>query len=400
MSTVTATTQVRAGVGPVGGTLGAEAIVACFAEALGDALVSSSVVFEQAVVTVAPEAWHKAARFAKSDPRLQLTFFDWLGGVDRAEDGFGLTCRLYSVQHRHGVRLSMVVPGGRVEPLAPTLTEIFRGANWHEREAYDMYGITFDGHPDLLPRILTVENFEGFPLRKEFLLTTREVKPWPGAKEPEEQHAADEVDPRIALEASAEDKVRIEAEAKAKAEAEAAADAPEREEVEYDQELYDKLVAEGKSERVARSKAKAAAMRARKRAKREGETPEAAAETATQDMADPSIAKDAAAGAVGGDVAAGAPGDTPGVGEPVTNTAAEAATGQGADPLPGASPGPEAEGRHDTDADTSHRDDTTELPPAAPAPGSDHATLETDPQPTGETTTPSQTDDATEGDER
>jgi len=66
------------------------------------------------------------------------------------------------------------------------LTDLFLGANWMEREAYDMYGIEFAGHPALLPRILTVDNFEGWPLRKDFLLASRVVKPWPGVAEPKE----------------------------------------------------------------------------------------------------------------------------------------------------------------------------------------------------------------------
>ena len=62
---------------------------------------------------------------------------------------------------------------------------MFRGAAWHERETYEMFGIVFAGHEDLRPLLLP-EGFEGRPLRKDFVLAARVGKPWPGAKEPGE----------------------------------------------------------------------------------------------------------------------------------------------------------------------------------------------------------------------
>jgi len=213
------------------------------------------------IVTVAAAALPRAARLCKSDPSLAFDFFDWLSAVDLREEGIAVVVHLYSTRHRHHVQLRTVAPGGRTDPRVPSLTGVYRGANWHERETYDMFGVTFDGHPGLLPRLLTVENFEGWPLRKEFLLTTREAKPWPGAKEPEERHEEPAAGQAAAAGAQA-------APAPAGAPAAAAAPAPaparEREEVDYDQALYDQLIAEGKSERIARSRAKAAAMRARR----------------------------------------------------------------------------------------------------------------------------------------
>ncbi|HZP51562.1 NADH-quinone oxidoreductase subunit C, partial [Actinocrinis sp.] len=61
----------------------------------------------------------------------------------------------------------------------------YRGANWHERETFEMFGVVFTGHPDLKPLLLP-DGFEGHPLRKEFILASRVVKAWPGAKEPGE----------------------------------------------------------------------------------------------------------------------------------------------------------------------------------------------------------------------
>ena len=62
---------------------------------------------------------------------------------------------------------------------------MFRGASWHERETYEMFGIDFDGHPGL-QTLLLPDEFEGHPLRKEFVLASRAANQWPGAKEPGE----------------------------------------------------------------------------------------------------------------------------------------------------------------------------------------------------------------------
>ena len=62
---------------------------------------------------------------------------------------------------------------------------MWAGANWHERETFEMFGVVFDGHPNLVPLLLP-DGFEGHPLRKEFVLASRVAKAWPGAKEPGE----------------------------------------------------------------------------------------------------------------------------------------------------------------------------------------------------------------------
>ncbi|MGH8905152.1 MAG: NADH-quinone oxidoreductase subunit C [Egibacteraceae bacterium] len=162
---------------------------------LGPQVIDTKIAYDQLTVTVEPEALPRAAQLCKQDPALRFDFFDFMAGVDEREAGFSVVTHLYSVEHRHHVTLRAIAPGGREAPRLPTLTGVYRGANWHEREAYDMFGIEFDGHPRLLPRILTIENFEGFPLRKDFLLTSREAKPWPGAKEPGESDAKPEPQP-------------------------------------------------------------------------------------------------------------------------------------------------------------------------------------------------------------
>jgi NADH:ubiquinone oxidoreductase subunit C len=171
--------------------LGAQAIADFLAQRLADDVVETDVSYEQATVTVKPAALERAARLCKLEPSLAMDFFDMMAGVDLAEQGFAVVTRLYSTKHRHEVLLRVVAEGGREDPRVPSISGVYRGADWHERETYDMFGITFEGHPNLLPRILTVENFEGWPLRKEFLLMTREAKPWPGLKEPKEEEPAE-----------------------------------------------------------------------------------------------------------------------------------------------------------------------------------------------------------------
>jgi NADH-quinone oxidoreductase subunit C len=309
-----------------------------------------TIAYDQLTITVEPAVLPTAVRLCKQDPSLGFDFFDFMAGVDLRDQGFAVDTHLYSLRHRHHITLRAVAPGGREHPRLPSISGIYRGANWHEREAYDMFGVEFEGHPGLLPRILTVENFEGFPLRKEFHLSTRDAKPWPGAKEPEERGHGDEAPATGPEQAatSAEDRAGA---AAAKAE---------------------------------RAKAKAAAMRARKRAARGGDTQDAAAGIAAAAAGEPQpqtpegaaaiagsdVAKDAAAGAVGGDVAAGAPGDRPGAEEPVPDAQAEAEVGAGAPPSASGAPGAEAEGRHGGAVEQSG------TKPAAETPGMDPRTDE------------------------
>ncbi|WP_034486342.1 NADH-quinone oxidoreductase subunit C [Actinomadura oligospora] len=127
------------------------------------------------------ESWLDALTFARDD--LGCAFFDWLTAVDELEDGFAIVVHLYSLEGKHHLLVRTRVP--RENPALPTATGVFRGANWHERETFEMFGIVFDGHPNLVPLLLP-DGFEGHPLRKDFVLASRVAKPWPGAKEPGE----------------------------------------------------------------------------------------------------------------------------------------------------------------------------------------------------------------------
>ena len=125
------------------------------------------------------------------------TYFDWLTAVDETDRegdaaGFDLVCHLLDTRVPGALR-SVLLRTRAPEGLAvPSLTGIFRGAAWHERETHEMFGIEFDGFDDgtglgLRPLLLP-EGFEGTPLRKSFVLAARASKAWPGAKEPGEGH--------------------------------------------------------------------------------------------------------------------------------------------------------------------------------------------------------------------
>jgi NADH-quinone oxidoreductase subunit C len=148
----------------------------------------STVTFGQSHVDVPATAWVAAATHARDDADLECAFFDWLTGVDEEADGFAVVAHLYSPRHRHHLLLRTRVP--REAPRLASLTGVYAGAGWHERETYEMFGVVFDGHPGLKPLLLP-DGFEGHPLRKDFVLAARVIKPWPGAKEPgESDHGA------------------------------------------------------------------------------------------------------------------------------------------------------------------------------------------------------------------
>ena len=153
---------------------------------LGDKLVRTVDEVGGFSAWIDPRAWVETATLCREEWRLAYDMFDSLFGVDAKDDGFDVVCVLYSTTTGNRIALRARCEGGRENPTCPTLTTVFRGADWMERETYDMYGIDFVGHPSLLPRILTVDNFEGWPLRKEFMLASRVVKPWPGVAEPKE----------------------------------------------------------------------------------------------------------------------------------------------------------------------------------------------------------------------
>ncbi len=160
-------------------------IAARLSAQFGDAIAGSEEVHGHAVITVSRERFQEVATFVRDEPELDFDFFDFLSGVDYREKGggFEVVAHLYSTRNRHNLRLK--VRCDAEEPHCPTVSGIWPGANWSERETWELLGIVFDGHPHLVKLVLP-EQFEGHPLRRDFALMTREAKPWPGAAEGEE----------------------------------------------------------------------------------------------------------------------------------------------------------------------------------------------------------------------
>src|SRR3954454_23047623 len=141
----------------------------------------------RATVDVPAARWTDALRAARDDADLGCDFFDWLSAVDELDEGYRIVAHVWSTTHRHGVLLRTLV--GRTAATVASAVDVYPGAAWHEREPHELFGVEFAGHPGLTPLLLPPE-FEGHPLRKDFILAARVAKPWPGAKEPGETHDA------------------------------------------------------------------------------------------------------------------------------------------------------------------------------------------------------------------
>jgi len=103
--------------------------------------------------------------FLRDEDSLQFDSLSCLSGVDFDKDNLAVVYHLYSYVHNHKLTLKVIVP--KSEPKVPTVSDVWATADWHEREAYDMVGLIFENHPDLR-RILCPDDWEGFPLRKDY----------------------------------------------------------------------------------------------------------------------------------------------------------------------------------------------------------------------------------------
>lgn len=110
----------------------------------------------------------EVCRFLKDERRSQLDLLSDLSALDFPKEAlrFEINYHLYSVAHRHRIRIKIRIADGES---VPTVSEVWATANWHEREAFDLFGIAFSGHPDLT-RILLPDDWKGHPLRKEYPL--------------------------------------------------------------------------------------------------------------------------------------------------------------------------------------------------------------------------------------
>jgi len=146
-------------------------------ETLGERVLAISDFRGDLAVTVARGAWVEAARLLKDHPELDFKLFLDLCAVDHLDrpghaERFEVVLHVYSVSTKHHVRLKTPVPESDAK--LPTLVHVYRGANWFEREAWDLYGVVFEGHPNL-SRLLTHDDFVGHPMRKDYPTAKRHV---------------------------------------------------------------------------------------------------------------------------------------------------------------------------------------------------------------------------------
>jgi len=111
----------------------------------------------------------RVCEFLKNDPDLAFDMVIDICGVDlyTPEDRFEVVYNLYSLKNRHYLRVKVRVD--EADPVVDSVSGVWSGANWHERETFDMFGVKFNGHPDLR-RMYMPEDFEYHPLRKDFPL--------------------------------------------------------------------------------------------------------------------------------------------------------------------------------------------------------------------------------------
>jgi NADH-quinone oxidoreductase subunit C len=133
-----------------------------------DGIIATTLLRNEVTHLVTKAALLSMCEFLKTDPDLQMNYLVDVIGVDYAPavPRFEIVYHLYSIPQRHRIRLKVKVEEGAS---LPTVTGIWPAADFPEREAYDMYGIIFDGHPNL-ERIYMPHDWEGFPLRKDYPL--------------------------------------------------------------------------------------------------------------------------------------------------------------------------------------------------------------------------------------
>jgi len=144
-------------------------IVARLTEKFGEKIQESKLDVVTPYSVVEAAAVFEICEFLRRDDSCLMDHLELLGGADY-KDRIEVVYVLYSMKHRHRHMLKCRLP--RENPRIRTVESLWRVANWHEREAYDMFGIVFEGHSDPR-RILCPDDWEGFPLRKDYRFPTR-----------------------------------------------------------------------------------------------------------------------------------------------------------------------------------------------------------------------------------
>jgi NADH-quinone oxidoreductase subunit C len=131
----------------------------------GDAVVESKLDVLQPWIRIAPDKTKEICLFLRDDASMQFDYLSCLSGMDYNNGSLGVVYHLASIALKHKIALKVACP--KENPHVQTVSEVWGTANWHEREAFDLFGIVFDGHPDLR-RILLPDDWEGHPLRKDY----------------------------------------------------------------------------------------------------------------------------------------------------------------------------------------------------------------------------------------
>jgi len=159
-----------------------------FINSIQSSFKNTSYNFDTLKINVDISSWIDTHKILKKD--FNLSFFNWLSAVDWDNEvktgdapkepvtpSFEILSCLSQTNSNNLVISSTVISKENAE--IESLVDVFAGANWHEREAYEMFGINFLNHPNLT-KLYLPDDYEGNPLLKSFELISREVKPWPG----------------------------------------------------------------------------------------------------------------------------------------------------------------------------------------------------------------------------
>jgi NADH-quinone oxidoreductase subunit C len=160
----------------------ADPIVARLREAFGDSILGEKHEFGEREVTVRREVVPALARLLRDEPGLEFNYLMDLTAVDYLgvrETRFEVVYHFYSLSTNE--RLRVCVPLAEEQAEIPSLTGLWRAADWYEREVHEFYGIRFAGHPD--PRkLLLYDSFKGYPLRKDYKMKARQPLIGPGSR--------------------------------------------------------------------------------------------------------------------------------------------------------------------------------------------------------------------------
>lgn len=146
-----------------------ERILEALKQKFGEAILEAAQFRGELTVVVPKEQIVEVCRFLKEEEEFRFDLLADLCGIDMYTPvkRFGVVYNLYSLKNRYRIRLKTFTE--EADPKVPTVSGVWGTANWHEREAFDMFGIIFEGHPDLR-RMYMPEDFEHYPLRKDFPL--------------------------------------------------------------------------------------------------------------------------------------------------------------------------------------------------------------------------------------